>query len=177
MNEKVKVYPYRFCPHCGNPLERRKVEGRYRLWCPVCARVIYMNPVPVVATVLLDDRNRVLLIKRGVPPKKGRWALPSSFIDLGEEPEKAALRELEEETGLKGTILKLLGVYKEKSPRYKSVLVIGYLVMGDRGNPVPGDDAQDAKFFEEEKLPSVPFESHRKFIRESYEILKGRDSF
>jgi len=175
--KKQKMYPYKFCPLCGTPLKKRKIEGKLRLWCPNCERTIYLNPVPVVAGVVFNKQNEVLLIKRGVPPRKGMWALPSGFIDIGEPPEKAVLRELEEETGFRGMVLKLLGIFPEKSPRYKEVLVIGYFLWITGGSLKPGDDAEEAGFFPLTLLPSIPFKSHVKLIELSHEIVKGRDDF
>lgn len=57
---------------------------------------------PVVAVgVLLLDGDRVLLIQRGQPPQVGRWTVPGGGVELGETLEEAALRELQEETGLR----------------------------------------------------------------------------
>lgn len=134
-----------------------------------------MNPVPVVAGVVFNEKNDVLLIKRGIPPRKGMWALPSGFMDMGETPKEAVLREFTEETGLKVKILKLLDVFPEKSLRYKEVLVIGYLLWITGGTLKAGDDAAKANFFSYKRLPYIPFSSHRQLIDLSVEILKGRD--
>jgi len=103
-------------------------------------------------------------VKRGHEPGMGKWALPSGFIEIYETPEKACLRELREETGLKGEIVRLVGVYSQKSLLYRNVLIIGYEVEA-RGNLSPGSDSLEAEFFPLGNLPDIPFSSHKKIIK------------
>lgn len=139
-----------------------------RLFCNACNVPIYENPIPATCLVLIDNEDRVLLVKRRVDPKKGFWCLPGGFIELKETPEQAALRELEEETGLSGKIQMLLGVTSSASPQYDTVLMVGYLIKEYSGLLEPGDDASDAAYFEYNKLPEIAFQSHMKFIRIYY---------
>jgi len=118
--------------------------------------------------VVVDNKDRVLLVKRSVAPKKGFWCLPGGFVELGETPEKAALRELKEETGLAGSIDMLLGVSANPSALYHTVLIVGYLVKSYFGNLIAGDDANDAAYFHYNELPEIAFESHASFIRMYY---------
>jgi len=118
--------------------------------------------------VVVDTEDRVLLVKRSVAPQKGFWCLPGGFMELGETPEKAALRELEEETGLSGRIDMLLGVSANPSSLYHTVLMVGYLVKSYSGNLIAGDDADDTVFFYYNDLPEIAFESHASFIRMYY---------
>ncbi len=152
------------CHFCGNPLTRRKVEGRKRLFCSACMRPIYENPIPATCLVVIDERQQVLLVKRKVDPKKGQWCLPGGFLELGESPEAGALRELAEETGLNGTLESMLGVLSTPSTQYHSVLLIGYLVTEFLGHLVPGDDATEARWFPYHQIPPVAFESHSQFM-------------
>ena len=92
-------------------------------------------------------------------------------MELGEMPEEAALRELQEETGLKGRIEMLLGVTSSPSDAYDTVLMIGYLVKDYTGTPMPGDDASEVAYFHPTQLPPVAFQSHRKFIQTFYSTL------
>jgi len=153
----------KYCHFCASPLIVKNYEGRERLFCENCQSPLYENPIPANAVVVLKDNN-ILLVKRNVEPKKGYWCLPGGFMELGEYPEEAALRELEEETGAIGEIDKLLGVTINHSDRYHTVLMIGYLVKKFSGNIEPGDDASDVRFFNSSNLPEIAFESHKKFI-------------
>ncbi len=136
---------------------------RYR-FCPNCHRTLYENPVPAVAVAVLHERVKILLIKRGVEPGAGKWSLPGGYIDLGESAEAAALRELEEETALKGKGLELVGIYNQESPIYGYVLLIGYLVKNVEGKATAGDDALAVDFFHRDELPEIAFWSHRAII-------------
>jgi 8-oxo-dGTP diphosphatase len=157
-----------FCPYCGTRLTEKICEGNPRLFCEHCDEPIYENPIPASCLVVVDDRNRVLLVKRSVEPKKGFWCLPGGFMELGESPEKAALRELKEETGLSGRIEMLLGVSSNPSAQYHTVLMVGYLIRQYTGTLMAGDDADDTVYFQYGELPEIAFESHARFIRMYY---------
>lgn len=118
--------------------------------------------------MLIDNQQRILLVKRSVDPKKGQWCLPGGFIECGETTEQAALRELQEETGLNGQINALIGVTTSPGTLYKSILLVGYLVTHFSGLAQAGDDASDLAFFNRNDLPEIAFESHRSFIRLCY---------
>lgn len=156
------------CPFCGNPLTQKVLEGQQRLFCRQCGVPLYENPVPATCTVVVDGSRQILLVKRSVEPKSGQWCLPGGFMELGEKPEQAALRELMEETGLSGKIERLLGVTSNHSEAYHTVLMIGYLVIQFTGRLKPGDDASDAAYFHRTDLPQIAFQSHRHFIQQYF---------
>jgi 8-oxo-dGTP diphosphatase len=154
---------YLYCPLCGSGLSTLEEEGRERLFCPACRWIHYANPLPSAAALVRNNKGEVLLVKRGVEPGLGKWALPSGFIEIEETPEEACLRELNEETGLEGEILRLVGVYSQASQVYKKVLIIGYEVKA-RGRLLPGSDSLDAKYYPLEDIPEIAFSSHRQII-------------
>lgn len=104
------------------------------------------GPALTADCVVFDANGALLLIKRGRPPFKGRYALPGGFVDVGETVEGAALRELKEETGLKGRIVALIGVFSDprRDPRGHSVSVA--FLVETKGKPRGGDDAESAAF-------------------------------
>ena len=154
------------CPYCGNKLTKKMLEGRERLFCPTCEKIYYENPTPVVAVVARDDEGKILLIKRKIEPRKGEWALPSGFMEIEETPTQAALRELAEETGLKGKYKKLIGVYSNKSEIHGYLVTIIYEAEIVRGNLCAGDDAEEAAFFTVDQIPPLAFQSHQQALRE-----------
>lgn len=110
----------------------------------------YRNPYPTV-DVVIETPSGVVLIERLNEPRG--WALPGGFIDYGEAPETAALREVREETGLIVTLDALLGVYGDpgRDPRQHNLAVV-YTATSD-GTPRGGDDAREARTFPLDALP------------------------
>ena len=155
----------KYCPQCGKRLCVKKENGSNRLFCKNCNKFLYENPVPVVAGIVLDKNKRILLIKRGIEPNIGSWALPSGFMEIDESPDESIIREMKEETNLVCRIRKLLGTFKQKGFRYKNIIVLAYLLDVVKGIPEAGDDATALRFFDVQNLPEIPFTSHRKIIR------------
>lgn len=158
----------RFCPYCAAVLSDRQVEGRVRKYCSKCQEPVYENPVPACCVVVPDEQGRVLLVKRSVAPAVGKWCLPGGFIELGETPEGAALRELQEETGICGRIQRLIGVVATPNRLYDTILMTAYLATMAGGDAAPGDDASAVCFFSANGLPQIAFDSHREFIRQFF---------
>ena len=159
------MHPETYCPYCAGRLTEKRLEGRLRLACSRCQRPLYKNPVPATCVVVDDGRRRILLVKRSAAPNIGQWCLPGGFMQIDESPERAALRELKEETGLSGKIETLLGVTAHPSQTVDTVLMIGYLVTHVAGEPNPGDDASQLAWFPLDRLPPIAFQSHLHFIR------------
>lgn len=86
-------------------------------------------------------------------------------MEIGEAPEDTAIRELQEETGLRGKVSDILGVVAHPSDLYGSVSITGFAVESFTGQPFPGDDAQDCKFFSYDEMPEIAFDAHLAFIR------------
>lgn len=122
----------------------------------------YVAPALTVDAVLLKG-DGVLLIRRGQPPHKGAWAIPGGFVDVGETVEDAVRRELVEETGLKGDIVDLLGVYSdpERDPRGHTVSVTFVLKVAGIVQVGDLDDADEAKWFPLDALPPLAFDHAR----------------
>jgi 8-oxo-dGTP diphosphatase len=155
---------FKFCPLCGSCLRKKQTDGRKRLFCQNCGWIYYKNPLPVVVCAAKNKEGKILIVKRNLKPGINKWALPGGFVESDESPEIACLRELEEETGLKGKIKKLIGIYIHKTKEYGSLLVIGYEVMIARGLLSLNNELKDAKFFSKKDIPFIPFSSHRKII-------------
>ena len=153
---------FRFCPICQGPLV--KVHSRRNPVCANCGWVYYNNPLPSVVALVTNHKNELLLIKRGVEPGNGKWALPSGFIEQDEEPSSAVVRELKEETNIVGTVDSLLGVFSEFTKVYGNVIQIAYKINYLGGKLRPGSDVVEVKFFSRKRLPKLAFVSHKRII-------------
>ena len=151
----------RFCPSCGTPLASRTLCGQVRPAYPACSFVHFPNPRVAVA-MFLADRDRLLLVQRGVPPEQGRWALAAGFVDRGESPEAAARREMREETGLEVQVERLLDLFYDED---REVIVILYRVRWLGGVPAANDDVDAVRWFAKDELPEVAFESSRRAVQ------------
>lgn len=153
---KLKEY----CPYCRDSLINKIIDNKSRLYCEICNEIIYENPIPATACIVIEN-NKILLVKRKFDPKKEEWCLPGGFIELGETPEHACLRELKEETGLNGEIERLIDALHSNSLLYDSVIVIGYLIKDVSGKIIAGDDAEEVAYFNFKDIPLLAFKSHR----------------
>ena len=156
--------PYEYCPICGRVLDLGVIEGKERKVCPNCDFIDYKNPLPVAVAITVKD-NKFLLIKRGVPPRKGTWGSPSGFIEVGETPEEASLRELKEETGVSGKVDRLVGVVRiEDKEVYGDMLAVRYLIKVGDEEITPGDEVEDVRFFDIAELPDYYARRHSDII-------------
>lgn len=161
----------RFCSRCGGKLTTKVIEDRERHYCPACGFVQYVNPVPAAAVTIIRDGG-ILLVQRGVEPRKGLWSLPAGFLEIDETVEECALREVKEETNLDVQLTGLLATYSVfDDPRYVCLLVVytGKIVGGQLQC---GDDASDAQFFPQSALPELAFKVHRRAIDLAFQRVK-----
>ena len=110
--------------------------------------------------VTREAEPKVLLIQRGSEPFKGRWAFPGGFMNMDETTEQCAIRELEEETGLRVSEMKQIGAYSkvDRDPRGRTVTV-AYLAIVDEPIAVTGqDDAAKAEWWPLSSLPDLAFD-------------------
>lgn len=168
--EESSQYTFEFCPLCGYRLRRKQIDGHKRLVCQKCGWVHYENPLPVVVCAVKNKKDKILITKRNLKPGINRWALPGGFVESNETPEIACLRELEEETGLKGKIKRLVGVYVQKTRYYGPLLIIGYEVSISNNKLSLNSELKEGEFFSKKDLPVIPFSSHRKIIERVFKI-------
>lgn len=107
-----------------------------------------------IVTRQLSGRLQILLVTRGRPPFEGCLALPGGFVDDGESPQDAVLRELREECGMEGANPRLADVRGEpgRDPRKHVVSIIYRVEVSDDAQPVAGDDAAEAAWFDLDEI-------------------------
>ncbi len=115
----------------------------------------------MAAAVLIEKDGRILLTQRLNEPGQGLWSLPAGFIDAGEEPIDAAVRECLEETGLEVKITGLLDVIGAKENGRGADILILYRAEITGGELIAGDNAGAVGFFSRAELPELAFKSTR----------------
>jgi len=141
----------------------------------------YEHPRPALTTDCvvfgLDEEDlKILLIRRGIPPFEGRWALPGGFARVGESIEATARRELHEETGLKKVFLEQLYTFgdPDRDPR-EHVVTVAYFALVNLSEHVlrASTDASDAAWFSIDDVPSLAFD-HDRILAAAHERLRGK---
>jgi 8-oxo-dGTP diphosphatase len=123
----------------------------------------YPRPALTVDALVLagaGEEWKILLIRRGREPFAGMWAFPGGFVDMEETLERASLRELEEETGLKLTAMEQFRVFDApgRDPRHRTISVVFYAFLPEVGAVKGGDDASAAGWFPLNDLPPLAFD-------------------
>lgn len=157
---------YRYCYTCGSKITPIEAEGQSRAYCPQCRLILYENPLPTVVVVAINSRREIALIRRNVEPGLGGWSLPGGFIEIGETAEQAAIRELFEETGLRGKNPQVVGVGTHLNGFYGDILLIGYTVTVEDEIIQSGDDAAEAAWFQFDHHPPLVFPVHNELLEQ-----------
>jgi 8-oxo-dGTP diphosphatase len=139
----------------------------------------YSHPHPAVTTdiavfTIRDDALQLLLIRRRNPPFKGAWALPGGFVDIDEDLDDCAARELAEETGIGDVYLEQLYTFgkPDRDPRER-IISVAYFALAPAAalRVQAGDDAADAQWFRLDALPELAFDhpgiidkAHRRLV-------------
>ena len=137
----------------------------------------YKYPRPAVTAdcvvITKEAVPQVLLIERGFDPYKGCWAFPGGFMNMDETTEQCAIRELEEETGMKVSDLHQIGAYSkvDRDPRGRTITV-AYLAIVDAPVAVSGqDDAATAQWWSIDALPPLAFD-HEDIMQDAINAYK-----
>ena len=165
-----------FCIKCGSKTTLELISGDTisRNICNVCNYIHYVNPKIIVGALPLKD-DKVLLCKRDINPGKGKWTLPSGFMEMGESLEQGAKREAKEEANLKLNLNRLYGTYS--IPRIGQVLFI-YIANIINEDFRAADETTEVKLFSVSKIPwgKIAFPSVEFFlINYKRDFMNGRN--
>ncbi len=144
----------------------------------------YSHPHPAVSTdvvifTIQEEELRILLIKRATEPYRDTWALPGGFVEIDEDLEHAAQRELAEETGITGVYLEQLCTFGQpnRDPRER-VITVAYYAMAPANHTAvsPASDAKDAGWFSWDTLPTLAFD-HDEIIKMAMKRLTSKINY
>jgi ADP-ribose pyrophosphatase YjhB (NUDIX family) len=165
----------RFCALCGGEMRLRMVmpdRKRFKV-CSRCGFVDFPGP-KLVAGCLVIDAARVLLLRRGIMPEIGKWTFPGGYVDLGETPQQAALRETCEEVGMQVELDRILGVYSD--PAHPIAAVVVYLAKPGVEEASVSDEATEVRYFAPDEIPwdQIAFRTTTDALRDLVAVLGAR---
>ncbi len=130
--------------------------------CPHCGRFANRG-VTIDAIIIKNDE--ILLIKRGVEPFKGYWALCGGYVGWDETIADAVKREVKEELGVTATSVKEIGIYSDPARHPRQCIAVSHYVEIE-GEPKAGDDAEECKYFPLDELPEELAFDHKQLIQD-----------
>ncbi len=144
--------PIKHCKNCGIAVVYRLPDDgdtKQRAVCPSCTTIHYENPLNVVGTVAYWN-DKVLLCKRNIEPRWGKWTLPAGFMELGETTAQGAARETVEEAG---AVFEMEGLFT-----LINVARVGQVHMFYRAKLLsdqfdPGVETLEARLYAEHEIP------------------------
>ncbi len=159
-------HPLKHCKSCGSAVTYRLPDDgdtRERAICTSCHTVHYENPLSVVGTLPIWE-DKILLCKRNIEPRYGKWTLPAGFMELGETVAQGAARETDEEAGAQ---IELLGLYT-----LMNVVRVGQVHFFYRAKLLsttfhPGHETIEARLFSEDEVPwdDIAFRTVRETLK------------
>ncbi len=140
------------CRNCGVAVVYRIPDDgdtKERAVCPACATIHYENPLNVVGTVPYFG-DKVLLCKRNIEPRFGKWTLPAGFLELGETTAQGALRETSEEAG---AVIEMEGLFSILNIARVGQVHLFYRarLLSDQFDP--GVETIEARLYAEDEIP------------------------
>lgn len=127
-----------------------------------------------IAVLRLEGLPEILLVERKDPPFERMWALPGGFMEIEENLEEAARRELLEETGIKAGELIRFETYDrpDRDPRGRTITQVFIMIWkADMGTAVAGSDASTVKWFDLTQLPALAFD-HAEILNDVIEMMR-----
>ncbi len=141
----------KFCSSCGGHVSKKIPQGDnlLRYVCLDCGLIHYQNP-KIVAGCIVSYKDKVLLCRRAINPRRGLWTIPAGFMELGESVEAAAARETMEEALADVEIDKLFCVYSIPAVNQVHIFFRGHL---KKREFAPGEESLEVALFAENKIP------------------------
>lgn len=150
---------WNFCPACAGSIvfEQSEAGAQPHAQCTACSKCFYASGRPTASAIAIREDGKIMLVRRAIEPYKGYWDTPGGFVDHDEMPEDAAVRELEEETGLQGRVISFVGVYLDHYATTKATTLNFFykLEVTDVDKASPASDVAEIDWFAIDKLPHL----------------------
>lgn len=144
-----------YCLNCGSPTTLKMIENRMRAVCGECGWIHYEHRKVSAGARVVSD-GKLLLVQRGIEPWKGCWHLPSGYLEVDEEPQRAAEREVMEETGLIVKADQLVDAYTyDDDPRGNGIVLV-YDAQRLDGNFITNNETMRADYFSPDEIMTLP---------------------
>lgn len=130
---------------------------------------------PFACDAVIIENGKIVLVKRGVEPFKGQWAVPGGRLEEDETAEQCLIREAKEETNLDVKPIALVGIYSAPNRDPRGIIAATYLCKHIGGELKGGDDAAEAKWFDLNALPELASD-HGKMIEDALKIIEKTDT-
>ena len=172
--------PLKHCRVCGTAVVYRLPDDgdtKERAVCPTCNTVHYDNPLNVVGTVPVwgESGEQVLLCKRNIEPRRGKWTLPAGFMEMGETTAQGAARETDEEAG---AAYEMQGLFSVMNVVRVGQVHFYYRARLLNTNFNPGHETIETRLFTESEIPweELAFQTVRETLK-SYFDDRRKGSF
>ena len=141
----------KFCTHCAGPLDLAIPDGDtlHRHVCSGCGAIHYQNP-KIVAGCIPVWEERILLCRRAIDPRYGKWTLPAGFMENGETVAQAATRETVEEAEARVVDLEFYGLFNITHVNQVYIMFLGRLESPEFG---PGAESLEVRLVREDEIP------------------------
>ncbi len=166
---------FKYCSECGTELTARSIEGllRTRLSCDNCG-IEHHNHPQVLLTCFISSGEKLLWIRRALEPKRGCWAIPGGFCEIGESLAEGAARELYEEAGI-ALAAEQLQFYMLGTITYINQIYIAFRATVANEDCKLGSEASQAQFFSRRDFPwhEVAYPEANMSIQQAYSDLES----
>jgi NAD+ diphosphatase len=171
---------FKYCPKCGSKTKNIEHDEQVMPTCQneSCGFILWQNSKPAVAVMIRDDKERVLMTKRGIAPDKGKLDMPGGFVMFGEQLEEAAIRETKEEVGVDIEVIKCLGHwvdgYKyQEVDDYSFIVVMKARIVSGEVKPADKREIADIEWVDPTKVDKsrLAFTYNERFLENK--LLNG----